>query len=79
MYNIINSNDQAYKVLRVMSPSNFEDKDRSFNKELLGAWVKFEGGDHVLKKDNMILICETISEAEVIQPLEDVEVIEPTT
>ena len=37
------------------------------NKELLGMWVKYLECDSVVKKDNKILICRTVEEAQIVQ------------
>jgi hypothetical protein len=64
--NIIYKNDIAYKIIDIIKVHNFQNKDGSINKQVLGMYVHYKGADHVLQQDNMFLICETIEEAQII-------------
>jgi len=54
--------DKLYKVLRYIPLHNVMDKKGNINRKIVGLWVKYEDGDHVLQERNRILICETIKE-----------------
>lgn len=55
--------NKLYKVLRYIRVHNLM-KDGEINQKVLGLWVKYEGGDHVLQERDMLLVCETIEEIE---------------
>jgi len=65
-YNIIYKEDNAYEILRSMPITYFKNKNESINQQVLGLWVNYLGGDHVLQKENYFLICKTIPEAELV-------------
>jgi hypothetical protein len=65
-YNIIYKGDKAYQILRDFPASSFQNKDNSTNPQLLGAWVSYLGGNHVLQANNKILICKEIEEATIL-------------
>ncbi len=67
---ILKFNDDLLEVVRVMSPSYFiTDKKRPnwLNQELLGLWVHYLECDRVVRKDNKILICRVIEEAQIVE------------
>lgn len=67
---ILKFNDDLLEVVRVMSPSYFiTDKTRPnwLNQELLGLWVHHLECDRVVRKDNKILICRVIEEAQIVE------------
>lgn len=64
--NIVYKNDTAYKIIDVIYIHNFQNKDGSINKQVLGMYVHDKQADHVLQQDNMFLICERIEEAQII-------------
>ena len=39
-------------------------KDNGYSKEQLGHLVKYYGGNKILKKDNLLLICSQIEDAD---------------
>jgi len=65
---IIKSGDKLYMILKILSPHSIL-KDNEINKQLLGMWVKWEDGDHVLEKDGKFLICRTIQDAEILEEI----------
>ena len=52
---------KLYKVLRYIKDHNLV-KDGYIDQKMLGLWVKWEGGDHVLREGDTLLICETIED-----------------
>jgi len=62
-WNIVYKGDKAYKILDETFIHNFLNSDNSVNQRVLGMYVHYKGGDHVLQRDNKFLICETIEEA----------------
>ncbi len=66
-YNIAYNGDIAYKILRKLPIHNFLNKDNQINQQVLGLWVKYLGGNQVLKQENKFLICEIIEEATIIE------------
>lgn len=66
-YNIVYNGDTAYKILRKLPIHNFLNKDNQINQQVLGLWVKYLGGNHVLKQEDKFLICEIIEEATIIE------------
>lgn len=61
-------NDQAYVVKRETPVHTFEVKGQNkLNMELLQAWRDYLGCDHVLRTPTHFLMCETISEAEIVE------------
>jgi hypothetical protein len=47
-----------------MPEHNFQNRDGSFNMNVLKAWRDHLGGDHVLKQNDRYLIVQTIQEIE---------------
>ena len=68
-YNLLQHGDQLLQIIRDFNPMYFvtEPNGREMNKELLGMWVKYLECDSVVKKDNKILICRTVEEAQIVQ------------
>ena len=62
-WNIVYKGDKAYKILDETFIHNFLNSDNSINQRVLGMYVHYKGGDHVLQRDNKFLICETIEDA----------------
>lgn len=62
-WNIVYKGDKAYKILDEIFIHNFLNSDNSVNQRVLGMYVHYKGGDHVLQRDNKFLICETIQDA----------------
>ena len=61
-------NDNAYIVKRETPVHNFEIKGKNkLNMELLAAYRDWLGCDHVLRTPTHFLMCETITEAEIIE------------
>jgi hypothetical protein len=42
------------------------DKNGNLNMEWLKAWRDYLGGDHVLRQNDVFIICETIQDAEIV-------------
>ena len=67
---ILRVNDDLLEVVKVMRPSYFV-TDRKhpnwINQKLLGLWVNHLECDRVVRKDNQILICRIIEEAQIIE------------
>lgn len=56
---IIEMNGEMFKVLAYH-------KDQGYDKDKLGYLVKYYGGNKILKRENTLLICETIEDAEIV-------------
>ena len=65
--NIIYKDNNAYKILDVVSINNFLNSDNSINQKVLGIYVHEKGGDHVLQRNHQFLICEVIEDAQVVE------------
>lgn len=66
-FNIIYKGDNAYQILRAFNISTFQDRYGNSNPQLLGEWVKYLGGDHVLQDQHRLYICKTIEEATILE------------
>jgi len=66
-WGIVYKGNNAYKILDEIFIHNFLNSDNSVNQKVLGMYVHYKGGDHVLQRDNKFLICETIEEAVIIE------------
>ena len=64
--NIIYKDNTAYQILDIVSIHNFLNSNNSINQKVLGLYVNEKGGDHVLQRDNKLLICQTIEEAQIV-------------
>jgi hypothetical protein len=61
-------NDKAYVVKRETPVHMFANKGgNKLNMELLQAWRDYLGCDHVLRTQTHFLMCQTVSEAEIIE------------
>tara|TARA_R110001592_G_scaffold104715_1_gene294648 strand:- start:2672 stop:2893 length:222 start_codon:yes stop_codon:yes gene_type:complete len=61
-------NNEAYVVKRETPTHMFSQKgSNKLNMELLQAWRDYLGCDHVLRTPTHFLMCETISEAEIVE------------
>lgn len=56
---ILNYQGEMYKLLG-------KHMDRGYDKESLGLLVKYYGGNKILKKDHLLLVCEKIEDAEIV-------------
>ena len=66
-YNLVKVNDVLLQIIRDFNPDYFvTDKTSDPTMEQIGLWVQHLGGDRVVRKDNRILICRTIQDAEII-------------
>lgn len=65
--NIIYKDNNAYKILDVVSINNFLNNDNSINQKVLGMYVHEKGGDHVLQRNHQFLICEVIEDAQIVE------------
>lgn len=66
-WGIVYKDNNAYKVLDEIFVHNFINSDNSVNQRVLGMYVHYKGGDHVLQRGNKFLICETIEEAVIVE------------
>ena len=66
-YNIIYYENKAYEIITEIPISNFLNKDKSVNEQVLGMYVNDWGGNKVLQKENKFLICKQIEEAQIIE------------
>jgi hypothetical protein len=64
MKSLFKHGDNLYLILRSINESQFQNKTGDVNLELLQSYMKFSGGDHVLRYNNKYLIVETIKEIE---------------
>ena len=68
-YNLVSHGDKILQILRDFNPMYFitEPNGKTMNTELIGLWVNYLEGDAVVKKDDKILICRTVEEAQIIE------------
>jgi len=64
MRQLYKHNDTWYQVIRTIYAHSVSDKNGVVNMEILKEWRNYLGGDHVLRQNNVFLICETIPEIE---------------
>ncbi len=65
--NIIYNNNIPYKIIDTITIDHFLNSDNTINRHVLGMYVHEKGADHVLQRDNQLLICETIEDAQIIE------------
>jgi hypothetical protein len=67
-YNLVSHGDKLLQIIRDFNPMYFvtEPNGKEMNKELLGMWVNHLECDAVVRKDDKILICRTIEEAQIV-------------
>ena len=66
-FHLVRVNDDLLEVIREFNPSYFvTDSNRPnwLNQQLIGLWVHHLDCDRVVRKDNKILICKTVEDAE---------------
>ena len=64
-------NDTWYQVIRVIKAYAVSNKNGVVNMEVLKGWRDYLGGDHVLRQNDVYLICETIPNIEWEDVVED--------
>ena len=55
-----------YEIINTISTHQFTNKDGNLNQQVLGMYVHENGGNRVLQRDNMLLICKQIEEATIL-------------
>ena len=65
-YNIIYKGGEALEILDEIAIHMFQNRDNSINQRVLGMYVHQKGADRVVQRDNKLLICKTIEEAQII-------------
>lgn len=68
-YRLKKVNDRLFEILRDMPVHNMIIPKRNPNKidkELLGLWVNYVGGNHVLREKDRLLICKEVEEAIIV-------------
>jgi hypothetical protein len=63
-YNVIYRGDEALEILKEISVHMFQNKDGSVNQQVLGLYVHELDGNRVLQRENKLLICKTIEDAQ---------------
>jgi hypothetical protein len=66
-------NDTWYQIIRALKVHTVSNKDGSVNMDVLKAWRDYLDGDHVLRQNDVYLICETVQEPEWEEIIEVVE------
>ena len=61
---LIQQGDDMYTILDVVSRNQFVDKNNVINRTSLGYMVKWCGGGHVVQKDDKLIICSKIEDAQ---------------
>lgn len=56
---IIEMNGEMFKILA-------KHRDQGYDRDKLGYLVKYYGGNKILKRDDTLLICEIIEDAEIV-------------
>lgn len=65
--NIIYKGNEAFIIIDVIAKHMFENSNGSINQRILGLYVHEKGGDRVLSRNNKLLICQRIQEAEIVK------------
>ncbi len=55
-----------YEIINTINTHQFTNKDGNLNQQVLGMYVHENGGDRVLQRDSMLLICKQIEEATIL-------------
>ena len=55
---------KAYKVQQMIIPKKH---DSRIDQKLLGLYVDFHGGNHVLREGDKLLICREVEDAQIIE------------
>ncbi len=63
-YNIIYKDNEALEILNEISIHMFQNKNNSINQQVLGLYVHELGGNRVLQRENKLLICKIIEDAQ---------------
>jgi len=66
MIQLYQHNDNWYKIIRSIRIHNVSDKNGNLDMEYLKAWRDYLRGDHVLRHNDVFLICETVQDAEIV-------------
>ena len=64
---LIKHNDVWYKLLKYLPEHNVTDKTGRVNMDVLKGWRDYVGADHVLRDQMGYMLCETITDATVIE------------
>jgi hypothetical protein len=55
-----------YEIINTINSNNFANSDGSINQQVLGQYVHELNGDRVLQRENKLLICQIVEEANII-------------
>ena len=61
---IVQGNDM-FTILHIVNRSQFVDDDNVIDRVKLGYMVKWAGGNHVVQKDNKLIIVERVEDAQI--------------
>lgn len=62
---IIVQGDDIFTILHIVNRSQFVDDDNVIDRVKLGYMVKWAGGNHVVQKDNKLIIVERVEDAQI--------------
>ena len=62
---IIVQGDDMFTILHIVNRSQFVDDDNVIDRVKLGYMVKWAGGNHVVQKDNKLIIVERVEDAQI--------------
>ena len=65
--NIIYRDNEALEILHEINAHMFQNRDGSINQQVLGMYVHEWRADRVVMKNNKLLICKTIEEADIVE------------
>jgi|TARA_R110001592_G_scaffold362414_1_gene676139 hypothetical protein len=63
---LIAKDNKMYEIINILSSHMFANKDGSINQHILGMYVHENGGSRVLQRENKLLICKEVEEANII-------------
>ena len=61
---IIHQGDEMFTILHIVNRTQFVDQNNTINRTSLGYMVQWCGGDKVVQKDDKLLICSKIEDAQ---------------
>lgn len=62
---IIHQGNDMFTILHIVNRSQFVDDDNVIDRVKLGYMVKWVGGNHVVQKDNKLIIVERVEDAQI--------------
>ena len=74
---LLKPNDVWYKLIKYLPEHNVTNKGGIVNMEMLAAWRDYVGADHVLRDQMGFMLCETVTDAVIVDEENTVEPTQP--